>query len=303
MNLIGATIGVVVGTCIILFLCSWASLEYTELGLNYSVITKTVQNEGYQAGRYFLGIGHEFIRFPSTVQTIQYADSSGSEAGMLRSRTLDGLEVELEVSFQYLVTSNHVYELYMTYNVGYHDIFVRMATDVLTTAATMYTATDFFQNRELIGQQMGKQLTDHFHDHAFVDVPFFQLRTVNLPHPFEESIQETEVRKQEISTANATQQSTCVEYQTKVIQAQKQVEVLEQEGQANAAAVKLQNDAWIQQFNASMVLQALSYKELKEQAFDDDAASLLEFMSIRAVRDHAGKVIAGVPMGAGIGAV
>ena len=55
---------------------------------------------GYSAGRYFLGLGHHFVRFPATVKTIQFASTPDSDAGMLKSRTLDGLEVELEVSFQ-----------------------------------------------------------------------------------------------------------------------------------------------------------------------------------------------------------
>lgn len=63
------------GTCcgissFILFLMiilSFSSLDYNEVGLDYSSITKTISPKIYSAGIHFLGIGHEFITFPKTV--------------------------------------------------------------------------------------------------------------------------------------------------------------------------------------------------------------------------------------------
>jgi hypothetical protein len=277
------TFGVAVA---VLFFCSWGSLEYTEYGLNYSMVTRTVEQKGYKAGRYFLGVGHHFIVFPATVTTIQFADDAKSDASMLKSRTKDGLEVELEASLQYLIDNERLFDLYMKYGRRYHSIFVRMATDILTTAATQYTANEFFTDRSSIGLDMTEMLEQRFQERCFVTVPFFQLRTVILPKKFEESIQDTEVKKQDIQTANAQQQSLLVEYETKVIQAKRTVEVLEQEGQANARSVQLANDAYCEQLNASVALQAEAYHKMLKTTFKGDTLALLRSMHIRAMRDH-----------------
>lgn len=161
-----------------------------------------------------------------------------------------------------------------------------MATDILTTAATQYTANEFFMDRSSIGIDMTDMLEKRFQDRCFVSVPFFQLRTVILPKKFEESIQDTEVQKQDIQTATAQQQSLLVEYDTKVIQAKRTVEVLEQEGQANARSVQLANDAYCEQLNASVALQAEAYHQMLKSTFKGDINSLLRSMHIRAMRDH-----------------
>lgn len=51
----------------IMILMSFSSLDYNEVGLDYSSISKTISPKIYSAGIHFLGIGHSFITFPKTV--------------------------------------------------------------------------------------------------------------------------------------------------------------------------------------------------------------------------------------------
>lgn len=48
---------------------------------------------------HFLGIGHSFIRFQKTVQTMEFSSERTADGASLVSRTNDGLEVQLEISF------------------------------------------------------------------------------------------------------------------------------------------------------------------------------------------------------------
>ena len=48
-------------------------------------------------GIYFIGVGHYFLKFPRTVQTIEF--SKDTKNWLIKSRTNDGLEVNLEISF------------------------------------------------------------------------------------------------------------------------------------------------------------------------------------------------------------
>jgi len=53
------------------------------------------------SGIHFLGIGHSFIKFPKNVQMVDFSKDRYADRPPLKSRTFDGLEVILEISFQF----------------------------------------------------------------------------------------------------------------------------------------------------------------------------------------------------------
>eukprot|EP00931_Biecheleriopsis_adriatica_P061553 TRINITY_DN37011_c0_g1_i1.p1 TRINITY_DN37011_c0_g1~~TRINITY_DN37011_c0_g1_i1.p1 ORF type:complete len:306 (+),score=77.07 TRINITY_DN37011_c0_g1_i1:72-989(+) len=264
---------------------SFASLEYTELGLNYSLVSSSVENKAYSAGLYILGPGHSFIRFPSTVQTIQFSTEHDSNGPLLRSRTSDGLEVALEISFQYQLNVTTLPDLYRKFGMDYNYVYVNMAMDLLTASATGFNATAFFNDRQTISMGMESELKDHFLNEAFAEVPFFQLRSVSLPPSFEKAIQETEVQKQDIQTASAEKGNQEVQMQTKVLQAQQQAHAIELAANASAQSVLLDAEAYVAQFKLTQQLQAESFKSLYEKLGNNETL-LLDYMRARAMRDH-----------------
>jgi hypothetical protein len=60
------TVTTLVSLAVFLFF-SFASLNAYEYGLDYSRITKTVDANIFGPGYHFLGFGHTFIIYPSTV--------------------------------------------------------------------------------------------------------------------------------------------------------------------------------------------------------------------------------------------
>lgn len=278
---------VVAITSILIFFMSFDTLEYQEMGLNFSWISETVQPKTYSSGRYYLGIGNHFIKFPAMVKSVFFLDdmSPTTQGPALQSRTHDGLNVRLEVSFQYRLQFNDCYKLYTTLGLDYEKTLVRMAIEQLTTAATLYNAHNFFNNRTTIGQEMHKHLESHFKMHAYSEVPFFQLRTVHLPDDFESAIQETQVKQQEIQIAVAEQSQNKVRYETKVLQAEQAVQVMRNQGEAEAQAILTANDAFCRQYNVTQNLQSEALKKLMEAA-NWKPKQLLEYLRIRAVREH-----------------
>lgn len=212
----------------VLFFFSFDTLEYQEYGLNFSRISETVERKPYTSGRYYLGIANHFIRFPRMVNSVLFSDEdAGAKQGpALQSRTRDGLNVRLEVSFQYRLKFEKVYDLYSTLGKDYEPTFLRMAIEQLATAATDHSAHFFFTNRTAISAVMHQRLNDHFQERAFSEVPFFQLRTVHLPHDFEEAIRETQVKQQDIQIATLEQKTKTVTFKTRVLQAEQDVKVL-----------------------------------------------------------------------------
>lgn len=271
---------------------SFSSLEYTEFGLNYSWLSMTVEGQGkdhkgYTAGLYFLGFGHSFIKFPATVQSIEFSSDHDHNAheDALRSRTLDGLEVALEISFQYQLNASSIYYVYEKFGLNYEPIYVNYAVDLLTQMATKYTATFMFANRSVISFDMESELSSHFNDELYARVAFFQLRSVSLPKAFEKAIQETEVAKQSIQTATAEKGNKEVQMHTAVLQAQQQSKSIGLNANATAQSTLLQAKAYVAQFNTSQTLQAESFRGILDK-FGGNGSLLLEYMRVRAMRDH-----------------
>mmetsp|Transcript_130289 Transcript_130289/g.236808 ORF Transcript_130289/g.236808 Transcript_130289/m.236808 type:complete len:337 (+) Transcript_130289:135-1145(+) len=284
----------------------FASVEITEYGLHYNLLTRKVSKQHYPSGRYFIGPFATFIKFPSVVKTIQFSDSKFQgdlgfdEQGdpMLRSRTRDGLDVSIELSFQYQLNGTDLYDLYTTMGAGldFHRTYVRMSIDRLTEIATEYTANEFFVERTKIGKAMESSLKQDFEAKLYATIFSFQLRSVALPQDFESAIQMTEVKKQDVQVAQQEQKSTVVAWETKVMQAERAVKVRNKQADALAQAVMLENAADIEQFTATQEKAADSYSGVLK-SLDEKEGDLLAYVQSRVVRDHpSDKITVGISM-------
>lgn len=282
-----AVVVVAVIVAVILFFASFGTLEYQEIGLNYSFITETISKDAYTSGRYFLGIGAYFIKFPKSVITLLFSEQSSErkDGPAMLSRTFDGLNVKLEVSFQYRLNPLKLYDLYTTLGPEYEKILIRTAFEHLTTAATKHTAHDFFTNRSFIAFEMQKGLNKNFQDACFAEVPLFQLRTVYLPELFENAIRDTQVKEQEILIARAERDTRRVTFETEVIQAKQQVQIMNNNAEADASAILLSNQAYVDQYKISQELQSSALSRLSTAAAWNPT-QLLEYLKIKAVREH-----------------
>lgn len=274
---------------------SFKTVEITEYGLNYSLVGRKAENRTYRSGLYMIGPVSYFVKFPSTVTTIQFSEKSmqsdltSAEQGEdeLRSRTRDGLDVLIEISFQYQLMPEKLYDLYTTLGPypNYHNTFVRVAIDRLTESATKFSATEFFNDRTLIGKEMEALLKRDFAAFLYSNIFSFQLRSVGLPPPFEDAIQETEVQKQDLEVAEAEQKSQKVSMETQLMQATRRVKVIDNQAEAQAKTLLLNNDADITQYLAAQQWGADSYKAISADLGSNETA-LLAYMQARVLRDH-----------------
>jgi len=276
-------------------IAGFKSVEITEYGLSSNMVTRKVQRTPYQSGRYFVGPWCHFIKFPAVVKTIQFSDSrlqddlGSDEQGdpKLRSRTADGLDVTIELSFQYQLHEDKIYDLYTTFGAGrdFHDLFVRVAIDRLTEIATGYTANEFFVDRTRIGREMEKFLKEDFEARLYSTIFSFQLRSVGLPEEFEKAIQQTEVKKQDTQVAEAEQVSNKVGLETELMKANRRVKVKANIAEGFAESVMLENKADIEQFTATQEKAAASYKGVLKE-LDGKEEELLAYVQSRVLRDH-----------------
>ena len=278
-------------SCFISFLLiifGFASLEATEFGLNYSWISKNISPNIKENGLYFIGIGHSFIKFPKTVQTIEFSKQKTANKGPIQSRTSDGLEVTLEISFQYVLTKDKIYELYNKYGSNYNYIFQNIAVHTLTEEATKYTAYNFFMDRGKIKDDFQNELNEIFQQLCYSTIVFLQLRSVDLPSLFEESIQESEVKKQDILRAKAEQNKIMIEVDTKIKAAEYQKDVVINMAEGEAEAIYKQNKADVESLMKMQETQVNVYKNLKN-TLGLDNNKLLNLMKSKLIKGYNGE--------------
>ena len=69
---------------------------------------------------------------------------------MIKCRTKDGLELDLETSLQYRVASESIYDIYTHYGTQEKAILTRVILDIISDTSTLYTSNDFFTKRSEI---------------------------------------------------------------------------------------------------------------------------------------------------------
>lgn len=98
----------------------------------------------YPPGRYFIGLAHWFILIKKTYITIDLSNDPGG-LGIIDTRTKDGLELSVEVSFQYRLEEDKLWDVFDKFAENYHDIVVAIARGSIRDSASQYNAIQFFE--------------------------------------------------------------------------------------------------------------------------------------------------------------
>lgn len=280
-----ALCGIGLFTLIVILIFSFDSIGIKEIGLNYSSLFQSIDKKTYGSGFYYIGITHSFLTFPSVVQNIEFSNEPRAHMGPVRSRTLDGLEVQLDVSFQYRLKYEELYNMYMKYGPNYEKVFILIAINSLTDMTTKFNAYNFFYDRQSIGDTMKAELTKTFTASCHALIEALQLRTVSLPREFELSIQETEVKKQDIEKAKAEKNKVLVECETRVKEAEFQKNVTINTAMGEALKIELNNKAEVERILISQLQQADAYLALKQEMGLNNT-ELLEFIKTKLIKEY-----------------
>ena len=287
--------GIGMFTLIVILIFSFGSIGVNQIGLDYSSLFQSIEKRPCSSGYYYIGITHSFLKFPSVVQNIEFSKERKANMGPIRSRTLDGLEVQIEMSFQYRLKYERLYDMYMRYGPDYEKVFIVTAVDILTDMTTKFTAYKFFYDRQYIGDTMKKELANSFNTTCYSVIEALQLRTVDLPDQFEESIQETEVKKQDIEKAKAEENKVIVECETKVKEAEFQRNVTLNKALGDLVTIEQNNIAEVQNVRITQLQQADAYLALKIH-MRLNTTQLLEYIKAKLIKDyeHSGNMIIGL---------
>lgn len=195
---------------VVLLLSSFALVHPTQYGLRINYINMRVAPEPWGPGRHLIGPWQGMILFPSTVRNVEFsARGSGlANAPALRTRTSEGLDLTIHVSFQYKLKDASLYELYVAYKQNYQSVFQRQAAAILLSVASQYRADQYWTERPEIGEAMRDGLSVLFEEYA--EVTQLELMIIGLPSNFEEKIVATQEAKQIFFTREAEQAAAVV---------------------------------------------------------------------------------------------
>lgn len=185
-------------TSLILIACSIQTVPAGHYGLLVDYVTMTPDlSDTYPPGRYFFGLGHDFLLFPSTLQTVEYLEELNDA---ITARTSEGLQIILDSIWQYKIDRAGIPSLWRNMSDNYDDIIRAVGRDIVRDVASNYAAIDFFQIRPEIADNIRSALTDtlsSFH----VSAAGVYLESINLPDAYESALETNQIAYQDIFRA------------------------------------------------------------------------------------------------------
>ncbi|CAK9097140.1 unnamed protein product [Durusdinium trenchii] len=194
-------------------------------------------------GRYFVGFWHEFLHFPTTLNTIEFADEAVEDGvqmlGKLRSRDKDGKQIWLDVSVQYRIYPQELPQIYREMTKLYEDVYISELRGALQRVTNEFTIDQAWKDYATVQKKMHdicKEVLTVRH----ADCWGLQLWGIRLQVEYENQLIRTQVRKQAEETALARQTQTTYRQKTEVILAEyvANLTVIQQKGQADKQRIE-----------------------------------------------------------------
>jgi len=266
---LGATAGIcAIIVIIILLACSYGKVEMNEVGLLYSHASRRIDRERlYTAGRYYVGVGGEFIKYELTQQEM--------ELPVFESRTQDGLKIEMQVSLNFKLQKDDfhkILDLFDHFGQNYTGFISRLAMNVIRDVSAEFTAFEYSVNRSLVSLKMETDIRDDMSEIGF-DLESVQLLNVDFPANYASNLSATLMLQQRVTQALR----------------EKEAELVSLEGEKNNSAVEAQGiiydaqneytgivekaDADAKALNNTLVSEGISHRMIIDMFLDEIMAA------------------------------
>eukprot|EP01010_Urceolus_cornutus_P004878 NODE_808_length_1325_cov_265.923197_g613_i0.p1 GENE.NODE_808_length_1325_cov_265.923197_g613_i0~~NODE_808_length_1325_cov_265.923197_g613_i0.p1 ORF type:complete len:329 (+),score=86.33 NODE_808_length_1325_cov_265.923197_g613_i0:80-988(+) len=208
---------------LILVPISFQYVDRNQMAFKKNTVSNKIDTETvFPPGRYFWGVGHSVVSFPSTYQHVENS---------LIVFTTTGMEIVISFTFQYKLKRDQLHRLFYAYGMEYDKQILNVARTAVRNAAIQYSLFEYITDRERIMNSLHAELAAAL-DAIYVSVPpsKFQLRRVTLPPSIQAQFLDTFVQnernreKREERQAVLTRKSTQRDQErilnrTKVLQA------------------------------------------------------------------------------------
>mmetsp|Transcript_144950 Transcript_144950/g.351965 ORF Transcript_144950/g.351965 Transcript_144950/m.351965 type:complete len:327 (-) Transcript_144950:33-1013(-) len=239
-----------------LFAFSFDTLSATEMGLMYDanlcrLDTSVVYNaERNQGGRWWTGLGVNFITFPKEVQVVKFNTETDADMPSIQSKTQDGADVDMGISFQFrlLRDADNLSKLYLKFGVDefgepdYKRFVHRYARQVTRDVLSEYKVTELWEKRREVGTQLEAVLSTEL-TKRHCELIGFQLLNLDVPADLKEAIVTTTVAFQGIEKAEFELAQEEVQARTRRLVAEQAATITVLNANGTAAAFLLDTEA------------------------------------------------------------
>jgi regulator of protease activity HflC (stomatin/prohibitin superfamily) len=216
---------------------AWSTLHPLEIGIRFNHMKMKAEPKTYESGRYFLGFGQKFYKYPRSLQYIEFSNSAdgGSSNKPASVWSQDGQEIILEVGFYYKIVPERLFDLFQRYFTNYVPVIEDIAMHAFRDVATSHDTIEFFTNRSAINTRLHEELEERLLDEVHVTVPRFNLLAITVPARFEEAVVDKVVTAQEKRTLEFERQSAIIRQNIRVIEAEaaKNIRIVTAQSEAN----------------------------------------------------------------------
>lgn len=266
-------------------------MDPIEMGLRFNSNTQILDySDWFDNGRYFLGIGQYFIRFPRTYQVIRLGSTFKGEktGGDVVVRSYDGLPLNVEFSFTYKLPENaeRLSRLYLDLNENKELLIANIAGETARDVASQFLAFDIFSSRDAFIEDMTKELRMRLGNSTLgITVPSFELVNFEVASEFSNAIEDTQVSRQDVIQARferdvaevdaRRERDVAIELATvKVLAANYTAQRIINEEQAASDALLY-----------TVKKQALAAKAIKEKLGFNSNEDLLKYLTLAAIQE------------------
>ncbi|GMI19055.1 hypothetical protein TeGR_g11606 [Tetraparma gracilis] len=260
--------------CPILFGCSFATISPGTVALRWNKNVNNVDTDTlYKPGRYFVGLGVSFLKFPIFYQDVKMSSVS--------ARTGDGLTVSILPSFQYKLPVDSIdsmADLYMTYGMSYQATIESIALSSLRDVMATFNAYELVSDREHVADTLQTDLDSRTKPQMKVEIVGFQLLSVSWDAQIDSKIMEAVVAFEDIKTAYAEKNISAIEADTSVFQAQIMSESVTIEATRVAAILTASKQADADIITLQGTAQSEAYAAVKSSISGLDEDALLKYV-------------------------
>lgn len=182
---------------VILLPLSIFDVSHDEYGLRYNDLTKKLDHEVYEEGKYVFTPDTEVFIYNKIVKTKEFRD--------LVCLTKDGVEVTLNVDVEYQLIKNELISVFWEF--GYEKNLQKLIKDVVLDSVRdvcgQYNYTDFPNNRDGVESDMEETLkVDIVTVNSHSEIQAVRLVNYNFPDSLKDAIDDKQLALQDKETAN-----------------------------------------------------------------------------------------------------
>jgi len=277
-GVIGGVVLVIVAIIIGLVASSLKRLSTEEAGLQYDSIQRILKDKLYLAGLHTGPPGFRFIIFPKNYRSLAFDN--------IKCLNKDGLEIQLDVQFQYLAKLNgkSLKRLVMEFenHDNYKVVVMQTAEEVIHDTCSLFNVTQFQSERTRFQSSIRDTLHTRLEKDLSTSVRDVQVSDIKRPYEYETIVRDKESAKINIKVATQERPRILTAAGTKKKEAETQANITLDVAKTNARIAVAKAEAQAKAILNAYETEAQTYKEIMNNQ-GLTAEGLLAYLTTRAI--------------------